>query len=249
MKIRKEDWWKRHFAKDCLLIEGFKWKVDIDFIEQALELPKGSRILDLACGYGRMSIGLAERGYDVLGLDYSKELLKIAHAEAIKRGVKVKFIRDDMRRMAYNNEFDGVLCWANSFGYFSDEENEKIMLLIARALKKRGKLLLDLHNKDSVIRNRLRRTWFKREKFYILEDWTFDPRLSRSIIRYVIINAETRKIREGIMSMREYTLPEVKRLLKDAGLEFIEVYGDTPEGFKPEGFGLDSSMQILAQKP
>jgi len=50
------------------------------------------------------------------------------------------------------------------------------------------------------------------------------------------------------MSMREYTLHEIKRMLKDAGLEFLQVYGDTPKGFELEGFSIDSSMQILAKK-
>lgn len=246
----RDNWWKEYFSKDILwtIVEGIKWNVDVDFIEEAFELPEGSRILDLACGYGRFSIQLASRGYDVLGLDYSKELLEVARSEAKRKNVEVEFVRADMRAMQYNNEFDGVLCWSNSFGYFSDDENDKVLHLIARSLKRDGKLLLDLHNKDAVIRNHLGKRWFKKDHIFVLSDWSFDPRGSRSNIRETIIDTKAGTIREGVMSMREYTLHEMKRMLKDVDLEFLQVYGDTVKGFSSEGFSIDSSLLILAQK-
>ena len=249
-----DDWWKEYFSEDIfqtyLLVEGIKWNVknEADFIDKVFELPKGSRILDLACGYGRLSIELASRGYDVLGLDYSKELLEVGRSQAKEKNIKVEFAQGDMRTMQYSNEFHGVVCWANSFGYFSDDENDKVLHLISRSLKRHGKLLLDLHNKDSVIRNHLGRKWLRKDHIFILTDWSFDARLSRSNIEEIMIDLSVGTVRERVMSMREYTLHEIKRMLKDAGLEFLQVYGDTPRGFTLEGFSIDSSMQILAQK-
>jgi len=248
----RDDWWKEYFSKVdyYLVIEGFKWNVkgEVNFIEKAFELPKGSRILDLACGYGRISIELASRGYNVLGIDFSSYLLEIGRSEAIRRNVEVEFVQGDMRTMHYYNKFDGVVCWGNSFGYFSDDENDKVLHLIARALKRNGKLMLDLHNKDAVIRNHLGKKWFRKDHVFVLTDWSFDARLSRSNIKEIIIDESAGTVKENILSMREYTLHEMKRMLKDAGLEFLQVYGDTPKGFTLEGFSVDSSMQILAQK-
>ena len=248
----KNDWWKTYFTETIVqtleITEGFKWNVSGDFIEESFRLPRGSRILDLACGYGRFSIEMASRGYDVIGLDYSKELLEIGRSEAARRNVKVEFVLGDMRAINYSNEFDGVLCWANSFGFFSDEENAKVLQSIARCLRRDGRLLLDLHNKDAVIRNHLGKRWFSKDNYFVLIDWSFDARLSRSNIREIIIDANTGVMEDRIMSMREYTLHEMKLLLEDAGLEFLQVYGDTAEGFTPEGFNIDSSLVILAQK-
>jgi len=248
----KNDWWKEYFSKvgDYLVTEGVKWNVkgEVDFIEKAFELLKGSRILDLACGYGRISIELASRGYNVLGLDFSDYFLEMGRSEAIRRKVEVEFVQGDMRNMRYYNEFDGVVCWGNSFGYFSDEENEKVLHLIARSLKRKGRLMLDLHNKDAVIRNHLGKRWFKKDNFFILSDWSFDARLSLSNIQEIIIDESSGDVKKQVMIMREFTLHEMKRMLKDASLEFLQVYGDTPKGFTPEGFGIDSSLLILAQK-
>ena len=248
----RDDWWKEYFSKDIFqvwkVVEGIKWNVKTDFIEEVFGLPKGSKILDLACGYGRFSIELASKGYEVLGLDYSTELLEVARSEAERRNIKVEFVQGDMRSMQYHNMFHGVLCWSNSFGYFSDEENDKVLQLIARSLKRNGKLLLDLHNKDAVIRNHLGKKWFKKEDFYVLTDWSFDAGLSRSNIKEIIIDVKAGSVRETFLSMREYTLQEMKRMLKNTGLRFLQVYGDTPKGFTPEGFSIDSSLLILAQK-
>jgi SAM-dependent methyltransferase len=248
----RDDWWKEYFSKvgHYLVTEGIKWDVkgEVDFIEKAFELPKGSRILDLACGYGRISIELASRGYNVLGSDFSNYFLEIGRSEAIKKKVKVEFVRGDMRDIRYYDEFDGVVCWSNSFGFFSDEENEKVLHLVVNSLKRNGRLMLDLHNKDAVIRNRLGKRWFKKDNFFILSDWSFDAGLSRSNIIETIIDESSGSVRKQVMSMREFTLHEMKRMLKDAGLEFLQVYGDTPKGFTAEGFSIDSSLIILAQK-
>jgi len=248
----KDDWWKEYFSKveDYLVIEGIKWNVkgEVDFIEKAFELPKGSRILDLACGYGRISIELASRGYSVVGLDFSNYLLDIARSEAMRKNVKVEFVQGDMRTTQYHNEFDGVVCWGNSFGYFPDDENERVLRSMASSLRRNGRLILDLHNKDAVIRNHLGRKWFRKDHTFVLADWSFDARLSRSIIKEIIIDMNTGTTKESVLSMREYTLHEMKGMLRDAGLEFLQVYGDTPKGFTPEGFSIDSSLLILAQK-
>jgi SAM-dependent methyltransferase len=66
-----ENWWREYFEEYYLLIEGVKSREvtlrSADFIEQAFDLPKGSRILDLGCGYGRLSVELAKRGLSPRG--------------------------------------------------------------------------------------------------------------------------------------------------------------------------------------
>ena len=248
MDNNSREWWKEYFAKEFLLIEGMPSKEinvkSVDFIEHGFNLPKGSRVLDLACGYGRISIELAKRGYAVVGLDYCKELLDIARQLSDKEGVKVEFVQGDMREMAYSNEFDGIVCWSNSFGYFPDEENEKVMRLIACSLKKKGKLIPDLHHRDAYIRKYLGRSWREQGDFFILSQWTFDVHLSRLNIEYTLVNLRTGEVKKTLNSFREYTLTEIKHMLKDAGLEFLKVYGDlTPH------FNLNTdSMTVLAQK-
>lgn len=72
-------------------------------------IPKGGKILDVACAAGRDSFYFAEHGLKVIGIDLSEELLKIAK----KRGTHVDFQKQDMRHMHFpKNSFEGI--WASA---------------------------------------------------------------------------------------------------------------------------------------
>lgn len=94
-------WWENYFDEIYLILYKFldepeRVKREVDFIEKALELKKGMKILDLACGQGRHAIELARRGYDVKGFDYSDYLIKVAKERAGKENLKIEFIKGDM---------------------------------------------------------------------------------------------------------------------------------------------------------
>lgn len=83
---------------------------------------KEGRVLDLCCGNGRLSIGMANKGFTIVGLDISKMYLEEAKRKAEEYGVesKVSFIQGDMRKVdkALQGEapFDVVLNFRNSLG-------------------------------------------------------------------------------------------------------------------------------------
>lgn len=72
MKAMESDWYKKIWTLD---IQDQSWVEDtarqVDFLEEKLNLKKGEKILDLACGFGRHALELARRGYDVTGVDIS----------------------------------------------------------------------------------------------------------------------------------------------------------------------------------
>jgi ubiquinone/menaquinone biosynthesis C-methylase UbiE len=55
---------------------------EVEFLQTVFSKHTVHSVLDIACGTGRHSIALAERGYDVTGVDYSEELLKVARGKA-----------------------------------------------------------------------------------------------------------------------------------------------------------------------
>jgi SAM-dependent methyltransferase len=114
----------------------------------ALHLPLDSRILDLACGKGRHSRYLAERGFDVTGLDIS--WASISHARQFE-DEKLHFYQHDMRLPFRINYFDAVLNMFTSFGYFErDADHLRTLTQVARGLKPGGLLLLDYFNSEWV---------------------------------------------------------------------------------------------------
>lgn len=88
----------------------------LNFIKRKFKSKK-IKILDLACGYGRHSNPLAQSGYLVIGVDYSDYFLKLAKREAKKLKLKnVKFIKKDMKKINFKNEFDLVINMFTSIG-------------------------------------------------------------------------------------------------------------------------------------
>lgn len=115
-------------------------------------LKKRDKILDLCCGYGRISILLAKKGYKIEGIDISPNLIKFAKKKAEKEHLKIKFRKGDMRKLPYKNEsFDKILCLWSSFNHLLTKEDQLNALKEAyRCLRKNGKYIMDLPNGESV---------------------------------------------------------------------------------------------------
>ena len=118
-----------------------------DFLNRLLSrlnLAKGSRVLDLACGKGRHARHLFSCGYDVTGTDLSTSNIN-ACLEHEQDGLR--FFRHDMRNLLVTCYFDAVFNLFTSFGYFrSAHENQRAVLAAAAALKPGGYLILDYLN-------------------------------------------------------------------------------------------------------
>jgi len=100
------------------------------------------RILDLACGTGRYHKYLREDGFEVYGVDLNEELIRLAKKR--NKGFEDYYKVEDMRSINYIEEFDVVLNWYTSFGYFSDEDNKLVLRNALRALRPKGILILDV---------------------------------------------------------------------------------------------------------
>lgn len=80
-------------------------------------VPPGGTALELACGTARLTLPLAERGLDIIGLDNSEAMLEAAKVKAAARGVRPKFVFGDMREFTFNAPFDLIFLPNNSLGH------------------------------------------------------------------------------------------------------------------------------------
>jgi SAM-dependent methyltransferase len=107
------------------------------------------KLMDLACGKGRYSIYLNQKGYDVTGLDLSEQ--SIAFARQFENE-KLRFFVHDMREVFAPEAFDFVFNLFTSFGYFAaDYENVVALRATAESLKPGGKLIIDFMNTRRVV--------------------------------------------------------------------------------------------------
>jgi SAM-dependent methyltransferase len=199
---------------------------EVDFIESALALPAGGEALDLACGYGRHAIGLAGRGYRVTGVDFNPHYLEAAETDARAAGATVRWIAADMRALPFERTFDGAYSFFTSFGYFSDEENERVLAGVARALRPGGRFLLDVTNRDWILTHPQQRLWTQLEDGSLLmEEINLDLRRSQVLNRQIHITPASGAQITKEYTLRAYTCAELEALCARHGLAVNEVWG------------------------
>ncbi len=204
---------------------------EVGFVIDAAGLAAGSRVLDLCCGWGRHSLELARRGFDVVGLDLSEHFLSLARAEAAAEGLRVEFLRGDMRHIPCQQEFDAVIMMGSPFGVLeTDEEDTRVFRAVAAALRPGGRFFLATANREGVIRNYRERDWMENEDgTIVLYQRRLDLLESRNYVRMILIGPDGHG-REYGHRFRFYTLTEFFGMLASAGLTLAAHWGDFQGG-------------------
>ena len=104
----------------------------------------GGKVLDLACGSGRLIPALLEEGLEVTGLDLSAPMLERAKARLGPEASKVKLVEGDMRSFSFQEPFDTIIIPYCSFMYMhSDEDRLATLRNCYKHLKSGGYLVFD----------------------------------------------------------------------------------------------------------
>ena len=177
MKPMASDWYKKIWT---LSIQDMSWVEDtarqVDFLIEKLELKGNEKILDLACGFGRHSLELARRGFEVTGVDITPAYIEYAAAQAQAENLNARFICSDIRDVAFAEQFDVVLNMADgAIGYLeNEEENRKIFQVVSKALKPGGKHFMDIMNGGYAESHFPCRLWEAGEKCLTLSNFEWD---------------------------------------------------------------------------
>jgi len=198
----------------------------VEFIVEELGLGEGARVLDLACGRGRISIGLAQRGMLVTGLDLSPRSLELAQADADAAGVEIDFVRRDMRELDADGEFDAVVNVFTSFGYFPTQaEDERVLANVARSLVPGGRFLLEMVNTIAIAKQFVEADWDELEDGTLwLQRRRYDQLTGRHEATWTFVRPDGSRS-ELRHSLRGYTPAELVAMLERAGLEVDGSWG------------------------
>jgi 2-polyprenyl-3-methyl-5-hydroxy-6-metoxy-1,4-benzoquinol methylase len=217
---------------------------EVTFIANVLNLPLKASILDLYCGYGRHAIELAKMGYEVLGVDATQAFLDIARQKAEEEQVHIAFELADMRELNFTQQFDAVINMFAAYGYFTDEENLKVLELIAQSLRPGGLFLIDLLNRDWMVYNNLNRYWRHPSGEYVLS-YKVELQQGMATMKRQLINQVTGEKKQYEFALRAYSLAEMTVNLNLCGFKVRKTYG----GFDDRPYGAETPrMIILAQK-
>lgn len=116
----------------------------VEFLKKVL--PAQGTILDCACGYGRLTIPLAQAGYTLSGIDFSQKFVEQARAYAAEQELSIPFLVGDMAELPYADAlFDVVICMWSSFSELLTVEDQiKALAHMGRVVKPSGFVLIDM---------------------------------------------------------------------------------------------------------
>jgi len=196
----------------------------VNFLEKTLEPPPGARLLDVPCGNGRHSLELAARGYRTTGVDIAEEFIREAQGRAALSGLHAEFLQGDMRRLPWQSEFDGAFCFGNSFGYLEHTATVEFLGALSQALKPGARFVLETGMAaESILPKLQERGWMQLDDILFLSARRYEAAESRLYIQYTFVRDGKQETRE--ISQQVYTAAEVRRLLDQAGLGTLALYG------------------------
>jgi len=247
------DWWAYQFRVIHRAgIPGIEAWDDqlVAFIVEVLGLGPGARILDVGCGSGEHAHRFARRGMEVVGLDVAPSLIRHCTERAVAEGLyRATFVERDMRELGdvaeFAASFDAAVVLSTSFGFFDDETNQCVLDGISCALSEGGHALLQLM--DPLTFAKRQRQGMRQEErpegSYWAETW-FDPATFTSHTRFRFTDLDgVVHLWEDHEHIRVYTLPELRRMMRDAGLNLVGAYGDI--ALPPRPYGVDCSQQLI----
>lgn len=205
---------------------------DAEVIWRLADLQVHSRVLDMACGHGRIANRLSAKGAHVVGLDLTTVFLEHARRDAEARKVKVNYIQGDVRNLPWSAEFDVVVSWFTPFGYFDDDVNRDVLRQIRRVLRPQGKLLLELDHAPYLMGHFAPVTVMRRGDDLMVSEHTYHALTGRLCTNRTVVYGGS--LRTVTYSARLFAFPEVRDWLVGAGFAGVQAYDSTGETLHPD---------------
>ena len=212
----------------------------LDCLLDHLKPPLDAQMLDLACGMGRHSIYLADRGFDITGIDLSTTFIEEARNHEHDH---LSFFVHDMRNLFRVNHYDYIFNFFTSFGYFEkDYDNYRVLNAVSKGLRENGLFVIDYLNIYKAQEEMIAEQTIERG------DVVFDIKKETSdgfIRKHIQFKVEGKEFNYE-ENVRLISLADFENYFQKVGLTIQEVFGDY--GLKSFNYQTSDRLILVAKQ-
>lgn len=258
MKQEKRDWYDTPLYYDIIYDADTRKEADLlEHVFARHASPGGTRrVLEPACGSGRLVMELARRGWRVSGFDASEKMLGFARQRLDRAGLKGRLWQDSMQGFSApaGARFDLAHCLINTFRYLlTEEEARSFFRRVTAALRPGGVFVAGLHLTDYDRQGCEHERWVmhRRGVQVVCNTRTWPPdrkrRIERLRTRLVITHKGRTHRQETVWDYRTYDVSQLKRLLRAAApeLEIVECHDFSYDPEDPRGLDGEYADLVL----
>lgn len=208
------------------------------FVNRASFLPDGlgqlvescgpREIVEFGCGTGRVATGLSQLGYDVTGVDISRDMLREARKKAAGLNDKPDFIEADIIKIDLQYKFDLLLCLGNTVPLiFKLPDARKLFRNFARHLRPGGTLIIQQLNYDKILKEKPRTFAIDTVENHLrIKQYNYKRNLVNFTVTIVDHSHVPPKIARTYSRLRPWKKADLISELKKAGFGGLRAYGN-----------------------
>jgi len=215
------------YDKLTLDIDYKKWADYVEKIIQKYKV-KASMILELGCGTGSFGIEMARRGYEMICLDLSSDMLNRAYEKSVEAGTDILFLNQDMSSFELYGTVDVIVCLLDSFNYLTrPAQAQKMLKLVHNYLNPGGLFIFDVNTQfkfENIISDNV---------FYEIDDdityiwqnqYNAATRKARFDLTFFVREGQVYRRFDETHYERAYNHQEILELVSKSGLEYVTAY-------------------------
>lgn len=215
-----------------LFMEETPYEVWVSYIEEIFRkyelTPK--LILELGCGTGNITTLMQNKGYDMIGVDISEDMLVEAKEKAQENSQNILFLNQDMRDFELYGTVDSCICICDSLNYvLEDKEVLQVFKLVNNYLNPNGLFIFDINTEYKFKYELADKTFSATEdnSAYIWENYYYEDDMLNEYYTNIFIKDDKKDIYrryEEYHYQKAYTKENIIELIERSGLEFLHVY-------------------------
>lgn len=188
-----------------------------------------SKVLELACGTGSILVKLAQKGYEMWGVDRAAEMIEIAQMKADKADQKVELFQGDMRYFSFDEKFDAVLCLYDSINYIlKKDEMMQVFENVHNVLNPNGLFIFDITTEHNIVQHFHGQTFAEnKEDFsYVWKNtYSYKDKICRTKLTF-FLREENDLFRryEEFHIQKIFEVDEIEKWLKKSGYKVLSAF-------------------------